>query len=60
MAEGRGVIEHIEIEGFKSLERVSLDLGPLNIFVGTNASGKTMGLSPWLRQTNKRLCTGRW
>src|ERR1035438_5784903 len=41
MAEGRRVIEHIEIEGFKSLEKVSLDLGPLNIFVGTNASGKT-------------------
>jgi predicted ATPase len=28
------VIEHIEIEGFKSLEKVSLDLGPLNIFMG--------------------------
>jgi len=41
MAEGWGVIEHIEIEGFKSLEKVSLDLGPLNIFVVTNASGKT-------------------
>ena len=41
MAEGWSVIEHIEIEGFKSLEKVSLDLGPLNIFVGTNASGKT-------------------
>src|SRR5580698_3306438 len=41
MAERRRVIEHIEIEGFKSLEKVSLDLGPLNIFVGTNASGKT-------------------
>jgi len=35
------VIEHIEIENFKSLQKVSLDLGPLNIFVGTNASGKT-------------------
>src|SRR5580693_7238961 len=35
------MIEHIEIEGFKSLQKVSLDLGPLNIFVGTNASGKT-------------------
>ena len=35
------MIEHIEIEGFKSLEKVSLDLGPLNIFVGTNGSGKT-------------------
>jgi predicted ATPase len=38
MAEGRRVIEHIEIEGFKSLEKVSLDLGPLNIFVGTGTS----------------------
>ncbi len=35
------MIEHIEIEGFKSLEKVSLDLGALNIFVGTNASGKS-------------------
>lgn len=35
------MIEHIEIENFKSLQKVSLDLGPLNIFVGTNASGKT-------------------
>jgi predicted ATPase len=35
------VITHIEIENFKSLQKVSLDLGPLNILVGTNASGKT-------------------
>ncbi|HEY2014952.1 MAG TPA: AAA family ATPase, partial [Bryobacteraceae bacterium] len=35
------MITHIEISGFKSLEKVSLDLGPLNIFVGTNASGKS-------------------
>jgi predicted ATPase len=35
------MIDHIEIENFKSLQKVSLDLGPLNIFVGTNASGKT-------------------
>lgn len=35
------MIDHIEIEGFKSLEKVSLDLGALNIFVGTNASGKS-------------------
>jgi predicted ATPase len=41
VAKGPGVIEHIEIEGFKSLEKVSLDLGALNIFVGTNASGKS-------------------
>jgi predicted ATPase len=31
--EARGhVITHIEIEGFKSLKKVSLDLGSLNIF----------------------------
>ncbi|SPF54067.1 putative ATPase [Candidatus Sulfopaludibacter sp. SbA4] len=41
MAKGRGVITHIEISGFKSLEKVSLDLGGLNILVGTNASGKS-------------------
>jgi energy-coupling factor transporter ATP-binding protein EcfA2 len=35
------VITHIEIEGFKSLKNVSLDLGRLNIFIGTNASGKS-------------------
>ncbi len=35
------MITHIEIEGFKSFQKVSLDLGALNIFVGTNASGKS-------------------
>ena len=35
------MITHIEIEGFKSLKKVSLDLGGLNIFIGTNASGKS-------------------
>jgi len=35
------VITHIEIEGFKSLKKVALDLGGLNIFIGTNASGKS-------------------
>jgi len=35
------VIEHIEIEGFKSLRKVSLDLGAFNLFIGANASGKT-------------------
>ena len=35
------MITHIEIQGFKSFEKVSLDPGGLNIFVGTNASGKS-------------------
>ena len=35
------MITEIEIEGFKSLEKVHLKLGGLNVFVGTNASGKS-------------------
>jgi predicted ATPase len=35
------VIKEIEIEGFKSLEKVRLELGGLNIFIGANASGKS-------------------
>lgn len=35
------MIEEIEIEGFKSLEKVRLELGGLNLFIGANASGKS-------------------
>jgi hypothetical protein len=35
------MITRIEIEGFKSLKKVALDLGPFNLFIGTNASGKS-------------------
>ena len=35
------MITEIEIEGFKSLEKVHLKLGKLNLFVGANASGKS-------------------
>ena len=35
------MITEIEIEGFKSLKKVHLKLGGLNVFVGTNASGKS-------------------
>ena len=35
------MLTHLEIERFKSLRKVALDLGPLNIFIGTNASGKS-------------------
>ncbi len=35
------MITKIEIEGFKSLEKVRLKLGKLNLFVGANASGKS-------------------
>lgn len=35
------MITEIEIEGFKSLEKVHLKLGGLNLFIGANASGKS-------------------
>jgi predicted ATPase len=35
------MIERITIENFKSFKRVDLKLGSLNLFIGTNASGKS-------------------
>ena len=35
------MITDIEIEGFKSFEKVRLKLGGLNLFIGANASGKS-------------------
>lgn len=35
------MLERLIIERFKSLERVELRLGKLNLFIGTNASGKS-------------------
>jgi hypothetical protein len=35
------LIKSITIKGFKSLADVTLELGPLNLFVGTNSSGKS-------------------
>lgn len=35
------MITHLIIENFKSLHKVDLDLGGVNLFIGTNASGKS-------------------
>lgn len=35
------MITRIRIDGFKSFRRIDLALGPLNLFIGTNASGKS-------------------
>ncbi len=35
------MIQHIVVENFKSLRKVALELGPMNFFIGTNASGKS-------------------
>lgn len=36
-----GTIESVDIQGFKSLERVSLKMSPLNVLVGGNGAGKS-------------------
>ena len=36
-----GVIDRIVVENFKSLRKVDLSLGRLNLFIGANASGKS-------------------
>ena len=38
-------ITKIEIEGFKSIEKCSLDLSMINILIGSNGSGKTNFIS---------------
>lgn len=35
------MIKSLTIKGFKSLEKITLNLSNLNLFVGTNASGKS-------------------
>ena len=35
------MITRIQVDGFKSFRRIDLALGPLNLFIGTNASGKS-------------------
>ena len=37
------MIDRIVIENFKSLRRVDLALGRMNLFIGANASGKSSG-----------------
>jgi predicted ATPase len=38
-------MEHINIRGYKSIKEVSLNLRPINIFIGSNGSGKSNFLS---------------
>lgn len=35
------MLTHLTVERFKSLQKVDIDLGHLNVFIGTNASGKS-------------------
>ena len=43
MAAGR--LERIKIEGFRSIRALDLELGPINILIGANGSGKSNFLS---------------
>jgi len=35
------LIQNLRIEGFKNFQKVELELGPWNLFIGANASGKS-------------------
>ena len=34
-------ITRLDIEGLRSIDKLSLDLGPMNVLIGENGSGKT-------------------
>ncbi|MCH7811977.1 MAG: AAA family ATPase [Chloroflexi bacterium] len=38
-------IQQLSVSGYRSLQKVSLELGPLSVFIGPNGSGKTNVLS---------------
>ena len=42
------MIDRIAIENFNSLRKVDLSLGRMNLFIGTNASGKSNSLDAFL------------
>lgn len=39
------MIEYIEIEGFKSIKKMQMELKPINILIGSNGSGKSNFIS---------------
>jgi predicted ATPase len=39
------MISHIKVDGFKSIRNVELELMPINIFIGSNGSGKSNFIS---------------
>lgn len=39
------MIEYIKIKGFKSIKKMELELKPINIFIGSNGSGKSNFIS---------------
>ena len=46
------ILDHIEVEGFKSIRQMALDLKPLNVMLGPNGVGKSnfIGLFRLLHQ----------
>jgi len=40
-----GRLQHIKLEGFRSIRQLDLDLGPLNILIGPNGAGKSNFIS---------------
>src|ERR1035441_2354059 len=50
------ILDHIEVEGFKSIRQMALDLKPLNVMLGPNGVGKSnfIGLFRLLHQIVER------
>ena len=51
------MLKHIEIKGYRSLKDVSLDMEPLNVLIGPNASVKPnfMDVFALLNETRQAL-----
>ena len=48
------MLKYLEIEGYKSLKSVKIDLGPVNVFIGENGTGKSNFIS-FLKMVNNML-----
>lgn len=45
MAENNTHLEHVKIQGFKSIRELDLEMAPINILIGANGSGKSNFIS---------------
>ena len=49
-----GRLQHIKLEGFRSIRELDLDLAPLNVLIGANGAGKSNFIS-FFKFMNKLL-----
>jgi predicted ATPase len=41
-------LSHLAVAGYRSLQQLTLPLGPLTLVCGANGSGKPTCIAPWL------------